>query len=126
MTFARRLVTVLGTGFTVAALSLSISTAASADQGGIRKIRMLDDCDPATFNAAIGPGTCVGKGDTTFTEFITELAATKRVEDWEFKPDEKKVKAGQTVVAQNRGGEAHSFTCVKQFGPGIVPQINQL
>ena len=29
-------------------------------------VRMKDKCDPTTFNAAAGPGTCVGDGNITF------------------------------------------------------------
>jgi hypothetical protein len=31
-----------------------------------------------------------------------------------------------TDVAVNRGGETHSFTEVKEFGGGVIPQINEL
>src|SRR5260370_2201686 len=33
-------------------------------------VRMEDQCNPATFNAAVGPGTCVGDGTVTFDHFI--------------------------------------------------------
>jgi hypothetical protein len=33
---------------------------------------------------------------------------------------------GQTLLAINRGGEAHTFTEVAEFGGGIVPLLNEL
>jgi hypothetical protein len=39
-----------------------------ADSGPLT-VKFRDDCDPTTFNQAIGPGTCVGNGDTAFQEF---------------------------------------------------------
>ena len=44
---------------------------------GDKKIRLLDDGDPATFNAVLSDGACVGDGHTTLDEFIAELAATQ-------------------------------------------------
>jgi len=29
-------------------------------------VRLKDKCDPTTFNASAGPGTCVGDGNITF------------------------------------------------------------
>src|SRR4051794_8330180 len=50
-------------------------------------VKMRDDCDPATFNANVGPGTCAGKGDTTFQEFTAELAKEGQVGDWRLNPN---------------------------------------
>ena len=41
-------------------------------------VRMRDKCDPLTFNFAIGPGTCVGNGNVTFSDFIAELTEDVR------------------------------------------------
>jgi plastocyanin len=51
----RRLVMVAGLAALLGLASAAGSSAASAT----RQVQVLDDCDPATFNAAIGPGTCV-------------------------------------------------------------------
>ena len=90
----------------------------------VRTIRMLDDCDPATFNAVIGDGTCDKDfdGDTTFQEFIAEVLATGSAEDWRFKDE--RTEADRAVNAQNRGGETHSFTKVDHFGGGFIPVLN--
>jgi hypothetical protein len=61
--------------FTALAL-LSLTVGAGAFQGE-KKFRLLDDCEPTTFNAVLGDGACVGNGHTTFAEFIEELEATQ-------------------------------------------------
>src|SRR5436309_13886792 len=91
------------------ALALATTLAAAApgaasDERGRNRVLIKDDCDPATFNAAIGAGTCVGKGDTTFSEFIAELREDRAVDDWTCKPDERKVRAGSTGPVSNVGG----------------------
>jgi plastocyanin len=90
------------------------------------RVLMKDDCDPTTFNQAVGPGTCVGNGETTFQQFIAELTAERTVDDWEFDPDGLHVRSQSSVTARNVGGETHTFTEVKQFGGGIVPPLNDL
>jgi plastocyanin len=94
-----------------------------ADSGPLT-VKMRDDCDPKTFNAAVGPGTCVGGGDTTFQEFLNELAKDGKVGDWRLNPDQTKVNAGTTVQLTNRGGETHTFTRVADFGGGFIPLLN--
>ena len=89
-------------------------------------IKMLDDCDPASFNAAVGAGTCVGKGMTTFQSFIAELQATHVAAKWLFMPSTIEAKPGQQLVAKNLGGEIHTFTRVAAYGGGIVPTLNTL
>lgn len=96
------------------------------DAGGdLKRVRILDDCEQRSFDAAIGAGTCVGDGETTFDEFIAEFGATGAVEDWEFKPSEVDLERGEGLHAVNRGGEFHTFTEVAAFGPGCVPELNQ-
>ena len=57
----------------VAAIALLSLTAGAGAIQGDKKIRLLDDCEPTTFNAVLGDGACVGNGHTTFDEFIAEL-----------------------------------------------------
>jgi plastocyanin len=114
----------LGAGLTAFALSATaIGTASAADA---RQVQIRDDCDPTTFNAVVGPGTCAGKGKTTFADFVAELTATQTAKRWVFKPSEAGARAGQMVVATNRGGETHTFTCVTKFGGGVVAFLNHL
>ena len=110
----------------VAALTiLSLSAGAGAVQGD-KKIRLLDDCEPTSFNAVIGPGTCVGNGHTTFDEFIAELAATQDVHQWRNQPSQMLLNIGRPTLIENRGGEDHTFTEVAQFGGGVVGVLNGL
>jgi plastocyanin len=85
-----------------------------------------DACDPATFNAVLGPGACVGSGTVTFGAFIGELSATHKVAAWNFSPSTLTIAKGARLVVTNRGGETHTFTEVAQFGFGIVPILNTL
>lgn len=88
------------------------------------RVSMQDQCDPATFNAALGSGTCTKQGTTTLTQFNNELTATHQVAGWRFVPSAFTIKVGQSITATNDGGEKHTFTEVKAFGGGIVPSLN--
>lgn len=85
-----------------------------------------DSCDPASFNAAVGAGTCVKPGRTTFDEFIGELAATQTAASWRFNPATATAHRGVDMLTQNVGGEAHTFTPVRQFGGGFITDLNVL
>jgi plastocyanin len=118
----RRLATVAG----IAALLVLVPAAASSAASATRQVQVLDDCDPATFNAAIGPGTCVKDGATTFSEFIAQLLAQGRAPAWRFAPGQLRLDAGGTLQARNRGGEDHTFTEVANFGGGCIQALNDL
>lgn len=110
---------------------LAAPSAGAREDGDSQRVRLIDDCDPATFNAAIGPGTCVKHGDTTFTDFLAQLGkngniANEAADDWEFKPGDFHVDAGATIDAVNVGGEFHTFTRVAKFGGGCVPVLNDI
>src|SRR5438067_13895777 len=52
-----------------------IGTKVATAQGNSNdaKVTLVDNCDPATFDAALGPGTCATtphRHDTTFGEFV--------------------------------------------------------
>ncbi len=117
-------------GATIAVAALAVPGALASPVTGLASesqvIELLDDCDPATFNAVIGPGTCVGSGETTFSQFIAELQATKVAEDWAFAPNELTVESGTNLTVRNVGGETHSFTKVSSFGGGLLPILNML
>jgi plastocyanin len=118
----RRLVTVAG----LAALLLLVPAAGSSAASTTRQVQVLDDCDPATFNAAIGPGTCIKDGTTTFSEFIAQLLAQGRAPAWRFAPAQLNLDASGTLQAHNRGGEVHTFTQVANFGGGCIQALNEL
>jgi len=107
----------------LAAVVVSAAAATLTADDGVRTVQIRDDCDPATFNAAVGDGTCVGDGDTTFGDFIAELQATQTAEKWRFNP----TSTDDTRLSpRNRGGETHTFTPVAKFGGGIIPVLNDL
>lgn len=100
----------------------------SLAEGGSRHrhVEMQDDCDPATFNAVLGEGACVGDGDTTFDELIESLIEGDPDGHWRNHPDEFHVRKGGKITVTNTGGEFHTFTKVAQFGPGCVDEVNHL
>jgi hypothetical protein len=118
----RRLATVAG----LAALLRLVPTVGASAASTSRQVQMLDDCDPATFNAAIGPGTCTKDGTTTFQAFIGQLLAQGRAPAWRFAPAQLNLDAGGTLQANNRGGEDHTFTEVANFGGGCIAALNDL
>jgi hypothetical protein len=86
-----------------------------------------DSCDPLTFNAALNdPTACAKPGRTTFQEFIAELTETQTVRSWRFNATQATVRSGEALLAQNVGGELHTFTPVKQYGGGFIPILNTL
>ncbi len=87
----------------------------------------LDECDPATFNAALGPDFChnVTLGAfTTLSDLFAKAAAGTPDPGWDFEPDTLNIKKGTTVIAVDQGGEPHTFTEVAQFGGGFIPVLN--
>jgi hypothetical protein len=91
-------------------------------------LHLRDYCDPASFNAAVGPGTCstVPGGAITFGAFIAELKADKSAGAWRFVPSQVAVAEGATLHLKNLGGETHTFTQVKEFGGGFIAPLNAL
>ena len=108
--------------------SLFVVAAAAVVGKDVVEFRVRDDCDPATFNAAIGEGTCVERfdGGTTFEEFLEELGEDGEVGSWKFNPDDKDLDRGQGTVLRSRAGEFHTFTRVAEFGGGIVGVLNDI
>ena len=89
-------------------------------------VNMHDACDPDTFNAVLGAGTCVRNGGVTFADFISQLTRNGFVGSWNFAPRMVNGQEGDRFHVLNRGGEAHTFTEVEEFGGGIVPSLNEL
>jgi hypothetical protein len=87
---------------------------------------MSDACDPETFNAVLGPNSCVRNGGVTFDNFIAQLTRVERVPSWFFAPPNATARVGDEFVVWNKGGETHTFTEVDDFGGGIVPSLNAL
>jgi plastocyanin len=113
--------------FTVSGAIAQNNNAASTDVN----IDIRDYCDPASFNAAIGPGTCergaqnpLSNGAITFPGFVAEVNLDKSVGAWRFVPQQVQIAEGGTLHLQSLGGETHTFTEVKRFGGGFVAFLN--
>lgn len=97
------------------------------DRPRFAQIVALDECDPVTFNAALGPDFCknVALGAiTTLDNLFAEAAAGTPDPNWDFEPDVVKIKEGSTVSVVDQGGEPHTFTEVAQFGGGFIDGLN--
>src|SRR4051794_38173938 len=71
-----------------AGASASGAAAATASSRGRQDVlvTMQDACDPDTFNAAIGPGTCVRAGGVSFDHFVAQLTRNGMAGAWHFGP----------------------------------------
>jgi hypothetical protein len=107
------------------ALWLVMPGTASADEA--RTIGILDRCDPESFNAALqDPEACVGRnGGVHFDTFLERVNPKDGGHSaWRFSPGQVRLRPGQFLRAENRGGEVHTFTEVENFGGGFVPELN--
>jgi len=63
------------------------SSAVSLQLGGdSRLVTMMDACDPTSFNAVLGAGTCARQGGVPFDVFIAQLTKHQFVGAWHFAP----------------------------------------
>jgi hypothetical protein len=111
-----------------AAMALAL-TMASATMGAAshRTVQILDNCDPATFNApppaGLGAGACVREGGGLTFQKLGESFATGGAQSWRFSPERVTLGDGGSITAINRGGEFHTFSQVAAFAGGCVPPI---
>jgi plastocyanin len=113
--------------FAGATLALAQGYSRQAHPPGLAQVVALDECDPATFNAKLGPDFChnVTLGAfTTFDDLFAKAAAGTPDPGWDFEPDVLKIKEGTTLNVVDQGGEPHTFTEVKKFGGGFIPDLN--
>jgi hypothetical protein len=107
----------------VAVLGTMAVTAAAAGP----KIKMLDECDPVTFNS-IGLGVICDTtfdGSVTFPEFAALLSpAAFGHPAWRFDAPYLEIQRNEKVHVKNDGGEDHTFTEVSAFGGGRVEVLN--
>ena len=101
-------------------------TLASTAPDGVHRIEILDACDPTSFDAVFGVGTCVRSGGRALSDFLAEVTAKQEAGAWRFASANIEARVGQTLLAINRGGEKHTFTEVKEFGGGNNPILNEL
>ena len=106
-------------------LALVLATGSSSTSGS-RQVVIRDNCDPASFNAVLGPGACVRNGGTTFSTFVSQIIDQGRAPAWRFAPDHLSLAAGGTVEGRNLGGETHTFSEVANFGGGCIAFLNGL
>jgi hypothetical protein len=122
-----------------ASMSVALLFGALAKAQTTKTITMRDACDPDSFNAAVGPGTCIPghHGNTLFTDFIGELQSDQNAGAWRFNPMlnasegnfrlvRLDLKDGDQTTIQNAGGETHTFTRVQRFGGGFISPLNAL
>ena len=113
----------------IAVLALgAMAIPATADAHGVhvRRVRLQDKCDPASFNAMFGP-VCVAHGgkNVTVDKFLAKLNPKDfGHEAWTNKPDELDLKSGDVINVVVRGGELHTFTEVMDYGAGCFIPIN--
>jgi len=98
----------------------------SSDRDHDRMVTIHDACDPTTFNAVLGAGSCTRNGGVTFQQFIDELTRSGVARQWFFAPPNATLREGDTFVVVNHGGETHTFTEVENFGGGLFPNLNAL
>ena len=99
------------------------------DEDGPRlaQIVALDECDPATFNAALGADFCKNVTLGAFTKFdnlFAEAAAGPPDPTWDFEPDTLRIRQDTILSVVDQGGEPHTFTEVEKFGGGFVDGLN--
>jgi plastocyanin len=96
----------------------------------LAQVVALDECDPTTFNAALGPDFCKNVAlaalgyATTLSDLLAEAAAGHPNPGWDFEPDTVKIAEGTTLSVVDQGGEPHTFTEVEQFGGGFIAGLN--
>jgi len=82
-------------------------------------VQIHDECNPATFNAAVGPGTCVGSGAVTFQQFVAKLQRFQFAPQWQFVPGQLHMRVNQSLTATNMGGR-----CIRS--PRSRPSVRAL
>jgi len=91
-----------------------------------KNVKILDECDPATFNA---PGRMLCDpnfdGGVTFQEFGSFLSPSAFGHPaWRFDAPFLEIQPSETLQVKNDGGEGHTFTEVPAFGGGRVGALN--
>ena len=107
-----------------------------ADSPRVAQIVALDECDPQTFNPALGEegtGYCHNVTLYGLKPFNSEVPLGTLVQEamdgtpdpgWDFEPDQVTIQKGGTLSVVDQGGEPHTFTEVAHFGGGFVTPLN--
>jgi plastocyanin len=119
--------TLMRIGLVVCCLVFAGAIAAPGPPPGVSQVVALDECDPTSFNTALGPDFCknINLGySTTLPTLLAEAATPNPDPKWDFEPDTLNVKEGTVLSVVDQGGEPHTFTEVKQFGGGFIGPLN--
>ena len=109
------------------AASIPFPLPATAHDDHDSKVVIRDDCEPNDPGYAPTGGCLRKEGDVSFAEFGAELssplAPTSLIghQAWRMDPPYIKIDADDTLMVRNRGGRAHTFTEVQNFGGGKIP-----
>jgi plastocyanin len=96
----------------------------------VAQVVALDECDPTTFNAVVGPDFCKNVAlahlgyATTLQSLFAKAAAGTPDPGWDFEPDTLEIARGTILSVVDQGGEPHTFTEVAQFGGGFITGLN--
>jgi len=99
----------------------------SANAPALAQVVALDECDPTTFNAVLGPDFCknIALGyQTTLSDLFQEAANGNPNRNWDFEPDTVHIHEGTILSVVDQGGEPHTFTEVQKFGGGFIEGLN--
>ena len=116
-----------GVAIGLAQASPQRASAARPDAPAVAQIVALDECDPSTFNALLGPDFCrnVALGaSTSLSDLFAKAASGEPDPGWDFEPDVLKIAQGTDLSIVDQGGEPHTFTEVARFGGGFIPGLN--
>lgn len=103
------------------------TSSAQLTPGPVAQVVALDECEPKSFNAMLGPDFCknVAIGATTsFLKLFSEAKEGHPDPNWDFEPDTLNINQGTILNVANEGGEPHTFTEVKDFGGGFIGGLN--
>src|ERR1700736_5491545 len=117
----------------VAAVTLGFVPAAvaQAKTPSVAQVVALDECDPVTFNAALGPDFCKNVAlaalgyATTLSELFAEAGNGTPDPGWDFEPDTVKIKEGTILTVVDQGGDQNTFTRQHKFGGGLVADLKR-
>ena len=110
-----------------ASIALAQGAPVPVSSAPIAQIVALDECEPSSFNAVLGPDFCknIALGATTsFTKLFGEASDGRPDPNWDFEPDTLNVRQGTVLNIANEGGEPHTFTEVARFGGGFIDGLN--
>jgi plastocyanin len=117
----------LALGFSQSAPAQEKSSQSQQNSPSVVQVVALDECDPATFNGALGADFCknvtIG-ASTVLSDLFAAAASGNPDPGWDFEPDSAVIRNGTILSVVDQGGEPHTFTEVAKFGGGFIPGLN--